>query len=347
MFISPTAKASTSLRPESSAIAPEDWNILAAFWYPIAVSQDLKSDAPMRAKLLDVDLVLYRGKGGEVAVAIDICPHRHVRLSAGKVIDGQIECPFHGLRFDATGRCQRVPALGREVRLPESYRVRSFPARERYGLIWTCFGNADKDTIPDFPPFNDIDPAQIGIVEGLWPISAARQVENFTDLAHLPLVHATTLGGDPDAAIKPARIEQGEAELTCRALYVETDDSGQPTPHELTYRIVLPFNVQFKSQRISDPNHVFEACDLASPVTAHSCRVFQIVKSPEGQAAFETMKPALVAVNDQDIAVLQTMVIPDLPLDMRREIHLPVDNVSSAYREGLRDLGLGGAQTTA
>ena len=40
------------------------------------------------------------------------------------------------------------------------------------------------------------------------------------------------------------------------------------------------------------------------------------------------------------MGVFQHLAVPDLPLDARHEVHLPVDNISHAYRQRLREFGL-------
>lgn len=344
MFLPLDAPIETDLRPSHSDISVNDWEILSHFWYPIALQRQVK-DQPLKATLLDVDLVLFRGKGDELAVAVDVCPHRHVRLSAGKVIEGEIECPFHGLRFDSSGRCQRVPALGRAAKLPASYKVRTFPVEVRYGIVWTCLGDPEKHQVPHFPTLAGHDPSEFGFSEpAVWPVSAPRQVENFIDLAHLPLVHADTLGGDLDAGVQPGRIEHTNDAVISRTRYIETGinaHDGQPTPVDFIYRIVLPFAVEFQTRHVNDPAAGMDSCDIPSPVSAHSSKVFQIIRLDAGGEASQATIDAGQIVNDEDINVLQHVVRPDLPLDQRHEIHLPPDNVSAAYRQRLRQLGLG------
>lgn len=347
MFIPLESQPASALRPARSEIAPSDWTILADYWYPIAIARDLTT-APLSAQLLDVPLALYRGTGGEIAIVLDICPHRYVRLSAGRVVDGQIECPFHGLRFDTSGNCRSVPALGRETKLPKSYRVRSFPVRERYGLVWTCVGDPQRHSVPEFPFLSDTAPEDFAYTEpAIWPVSAPRQVENFVDLAHLPFVHAATIGGNPAAPVKPGRIEHGEHDLTLHAHFMETSPDGTPMPCDLVYRIVLPFAVEFRTQAVDYPDHYFESCDIPSPVSAHRCKVFQIVKSPKGRAAAQEMVAPLTRINNEDIAMLGNTMTADLPLDQHHEIHLPVDNIGNAFRQRLRALGLGAGDLPA
>lgn len=342
MFIPLDQAPQRALRPDSSAISASDWAVLADFWFPVAFVREL-GDEPFKARLLDVDLVLFRGAEGEIAVLRDVCPHRLVRLSAGRVENGRIVCPFHGLRFDATGACRQVPVLGGgDVRLPPSYRVQGFPVQIKYGLVWTCLGDATRHALPVFPAVDAVPPERVGqMVPALWPMSAARQIENFFDLAHLPYVHANTLGGDPLGVITPGRIEQREDGVTLHARYLETRTAAHPVPCRYTYRVVMPFNIEFQVEAEDDPQHTMLSCDIASPVSAHETRVFQLLVDAQEGGPLAGLADALTVVNGEDMAIFRELTVPDLPLDQRHEIHLPVDNISNAYRARLRDLGLG------
>ena len=68
----------------------------------------------------------------------DICPHRGVPLSAGKILaENTVECPYHGWRFRRDGVCSAIPSLveGQDMD-PAKIRVRAYPVREQDGLIW-------------------------------------------------------------------------------------------------------------------------------------------------------------------------------------------------------------------
>lgn len=347
MFIPLDESPNVGLRPAHSAIRPGDWDVLAGFWHPVAIAADI-GDEPVAARLLDVELVIYRGEDGTIAVAVDLCPHRHVRLSGGKMIDGQIECPFHGLRFDATGQCQHVPALGRKAKLPPSYRVKTFPVEQRYGLVWTCLNGESTVPIPHLPAMIDVAPEDLTYgLPSLWPISAPRQIENFIDLAHLPLVHAATLGGDPTRALKPGRVEHTNDAVILHASYTETAHDGSPRPASYIYRVVLPFTIDFNVVFPEEPDHQLVSANLVSPTSAHECNVFQLHVVDGSQEMRDGLIKALDVVNHEDISMLAGLAIADLPLDQKHEIHLPVDNICGAYRGRLRDFGLGRARAAA
>ena len=80
-------------------------------WWPISYVQDLDPKTPSRFTLLERDLVIWWDRAASSwRVFPDVCPHRLVPLSEGRVNEeGLLECPYHGWSFDGDGQCQRVP----------------------------------------------------------------------------------------------------------------------------------------------------------------------------------------------------------------------------------------------
>jgi len=339
MFLEADARPSASPRPSRSEIAQDDWDVLSRYWYPLAQSEEL-GDAPVAARLLDVDLVLYRSENG-IAIALDQCPHRHIRLSAGRVDEGQIVCPYHALRFDGEGKCTHVPALGREARLPSSYRLTTFRAVERYGLIWTCLSDAPLADIPVFPDIPEDGTGICFIQTRIWPCSSARQVENFFDLGHLPVVHGATLGNDESFPVKPGKVDLREDGVTLRADYVERPFGGEERACQYVYKVILPFAIDFTVD--DETGHSMKLYDIASPRGAYECRVFQFMKDTRHvDENHRQLIEGLDAVNIEDMAILENLALRDLPLNPHHEIHLQVDNITHAYRQALVGIGLGG-----
>jgi nitrite reductase/ring-hydroxylating ferredoxin subunit/uncharacterized membrane protein len=72
---------------------------------------DLPAGTPTKARAGINDLVLVRS-GSTVHVLHDVCAHAGGPLSQGTVVDGCIECPWHGSRFRLDdGHVTRGPAL--------------------------------------------------------------------------------------------------------------------------------------------------------------------------------------------------------------------------------------------
>lgn len=78
---------------------------------------------------------------GEWRVFSDACPHRMARLSSGRIVGDRLECPYHGWRFDGSGRCTLVPSLGPNVAIPtRAATPQAGVAVERDGSLWAEFG---------------------------------------------------------------------------------------------------------------------------------------------------------------------------------------------------------------
>src|SRR5215212_3098682 len=122
-------------------------NGLRNFWYPLLESSALGTAAPVGVRLLGEDLVLWRDRDGHPHALADHCPHRWARLSLGRVLGGDLQCAYHGLRFDGRGQCVLVPWEPDGSPPPEGMVVPAYPAAELGGLVWGYLGDADA-----FPP---------------------------------------------------------------------------------------------------------------------------------------------------------------------------------------------------
>ena len=118
---------------------------------------------------------------------------------------------YHGLVFNTGGQCTFAPSIEPGAKLPAPWRLTSFPVKRRYGLVWTCLAQETDRDVPALFSDEDLDAGRLLFVKArTWPVSAARQMENFLDLAHLPHIHSGSLGGDPNNVVKPGQIEHTE-----------------------------------------------------------------------------------------------------------------------------------------
>jgi phenylpropionate dioxygenase-like ring-hydroxylating dioxygenase large terminal subunit len=111
---------------------------LTDLWYMPALSASLKPGQMRREMLLGEPVLVGRGRDGGAFAMRDICPHRGVPLSAGKILaHGAVQCPYHGWEFRKDGVCGAIPSLAPGQNLdPEKIRVRNYPLIEQDGLIW-------------------------------------------------------------------------------------------------------------------------------------------------------------------------------------------------------------------
>ena len=143
------------------------------------------ADVPVAVRVLGEDVVLWRDVAGTPHAARDRCPHRGTRLSLGKVCDGQIECAYHGWRFDGEGRCRLIPALP-GFTPPATHAVATFPVTEAHGLLWLQL-EGPQAVLPAFSAETDTRLRKLNVGPFEVETSAPRIVENFLDLAHFGL----------------------------------------------------------------------------------------------------------------------------------------------------------------
>ena len=180
-------------------------------WY-VAGHADEAGAEPFARTYLDEPVVIYRTSDGALVAMDDRCPHRLAPLHMGKVIEDTIRCPYHGLRFDGTGRCVLMP-LGGEA--PPRARLKVYPIVERHSLLWIWMGDpalADPAMIPDF---SDRDDPAVGWFTGVLHCKANYQllVDNLLDLTHSEFLHPF-LSSDGWAARNEQKVTQDGNQIT-------------------------------------------------------------------------------------------------------------------------------------
>jgi phenylpropionate dioxygenase-like ring-hydroxylating dioxygenase large terminal subunit len=167
----------------------------ANVWTMVGQGRDLKAHEPLGLRVGGEPVVLFRDASGKAAALVDRCPHRGVALSLGQVRNGEIECPFHGWRFDATGANCRVPWNPDAKR--EKLGAIALPLREIAGLLWLYTGfEPERSQTPEpavsetlFEPHVTVCAQSV-----LWRAHWTRVMENMLDMPHLPFVHRKTIG---------------------------------------------------------------------------------------------------------------------------------------------------------
>ena len=332
--------------PLGCSFDPEDWHILARHWYPIALAGEV-GHAPHKAKLLDEPLVAYRVKG-DLVVARDVCPHRGVPLTLGKHDGEGIVCRYHGLRYGVEGRCNRIPASPNQP-IPATLKLITYPAVERYGLIWTCLA-PEPNTAPDLPamPHWD-DPDYQQIVCPTVDIGgfAGRQLEGFLDVAHFGFVHAGTFG-DPDNVAVPSYVPKQTSQgfqVDYRSTvgnYPIGVDGRAPAGFEWLrhFEVHLPFTATLTIHFPGDGRLVI--MNAAAPVSARQTRLFApIARNFDKHIPVEEVHAFNLRVFEEDRLIVETQKPERLPLDLSLEAHIAADRSSIAYRRGLKRMGLG------
>lgn len=165
-------------------------------WYAILESRSLDGKRPVGLVRMGERIVLWRDDQGRVVCLEDRCPHRGIALSVGRVQNGRLACAYHGMEFDAEGKCVHMPCAGSGAKIPGSMRARQFVTEEKYGLVWLWWGE-ERASYPPIPWIDEVpeDP-RLGVTRAeIWPFNYVRCVENHLDVHHWAFVHQTIMVG--------------------------------------------------------------------------------------------------------------------------------------------------------
>ncbi len=194
---------------------------LKTAWYPLCRSKDLGKH-PKPSKLLGEPLVLVRLDNKSVHCFRDVCPHRLIPLSLGRVVNGRLQCGYHGWEFDGEGRLQNVPGISKRISEPVSEQKQQqqdqyqglsedvrqntcqkscqnlyndpkqplvkYPCHEQAGWIWVNLTqNKPPPTIPQrFQPQTGFD---ILMTFRTFEADFIHAIENFLDPVHTLFIH--------------------------------------------------------------------------------------------------------------------------------------------------------------
>jgi phenylpropionate dioxygenase-like ring-hydroxylating dioxygenase large terminal subunit len=168
---------------------------LRNLWYYALPAGYLKPGTMVAKTFLGEPVLLARSRSGEVFALRDICPHRGIPLSCGRFDGKEVECCYHGWRFDTSGRCTAIPSLVEGQTFDFSrLRVMQYPVREVQGNIWIYMteGNSAQTEppemeIPTIPYFKDKPYQMVEVMR--FPCFLDHAVVGLMDPAHSPFVH--------------------------------------------------------------------------------------------------------------------------------------------------------------
>jgi phenylpropionate dioxygenase-like ring-hydroxylating dioxygenase large terminal subunit len=185
-------------------------------WYVAAWADELGEQQMLPRQLLNQPVVMYRRRDGAAVALADRCAHRFAPLHMGKLVDDTIECAYHGLRFDCSGKCSFNPHGNGKI--PPRAQVRSYPLVERYNLLWIWMGEpeqADPAAIPEFAFLSDASFQNVKgytLAEGHYEL----MTDNIMDLGHIEFLHPGLLGSDAVRKAFTEIVQNGNTVLSNR-----------------------------------------------------------------------------------------------------------------------------------
>jgi phenylpropionate dioxygenase-like ring-hydroxylating dioxygenase large terminal subunit len=321
--------------------------VLRRCWHPVARTVEV-SEQPMGVSLLGERWVLYRSGGAPVAF-LDRCPHRRCPLTLGHCEGGMLQCAYHGWRFDRSGRCVEIPALGPDAVLPPTAQLTAAAAvAEAHGIVFLA---------PDEPiaPLGTMPEAEDpSFMVGELPTLRARGsagllADNFLDMAHFPFVHASTFGADESAEVPPYAVARDDWSFTVayQHQFAHREDPGVAAglrpllqTRRLTYRLCAPFHLRLRIDFL-DAGGSNVIGFFIQPETAETCRLFTTLWRDDLEGDRQRMEEAIefeVAVLREDLRIQEAYHELVLPLHPRAEVHTRADRTTLELRRVLADL---------
>lgn len=183
--------------------------LMRRYWQPVALLDEFNptldprmAQRPVKTvRLLGQDMVLFRDVQGRWGLLDRDCPHRNADLGFGRHEGDGLRCPFHGWKFDVTGRCLETPAEPAGSRLCDRVRQRSYPVQARSGILFAWLGaeGSEPPPLPDFDCFVAPETHTFAF-KGLWHCNWLQAFEVGIDPAHPSFLHRF-LGDEPLDAI--------------------------------------------------------------------------------------------------------------------------------------------------
>lgn len=176
-------------------------------WYVAGLSHEFTAEKPEQRLLLGEPIVLWRTADGELIAMEDRCVHRLAPLSLGRIENNTIRCMYHGLKFDAGGKCVEIP--GQDM-IPATACVKSFPVVERGQWVWVWMGDPARADPSRIAPMMALDDPDWIFRWGVLDYEANYELinDNLLDLCHLSYVHASSFGADESWANTRPKIER-------------------------------------------------------------------------------------------------------------------------------------------
>ncbi|MBS0445883.1 MAG: Rieske 2Fe-2S domain-containing protein [Proteobacteria bacterium] len=184
--------------------------LIRNMWYVAGWSEEFEPGKLSGQTIVGLPVVLWRADAGPDAghvVALEgRCCHKRMPLASGKLTkDGTLECAYHGLCFDSTGRCVKIPMQpGKPI--PSRAKVHPYPVIEQDGLVWVWMGVGEPGA-PRPPHVPEMQSAGWECIHQPNNTVAANYlllIENLLDISHFYPLHDGNIG---DAAHSEIPVE--------------------------------------------------------------------------------------------------------------------------------------------
>ena len=327
---------------------------LRRFWHPVARSEDVTAE-PISVELLGEHWCVVRIDGALSALP-DRCPHRFAPLSAGRVVDGALECGYHGYRFAADGTCVEIPAIGASADgggaiPPKAHCSAAYAVTDHLGLVWLA-PEEPLAPLPEVPEHDDASFVNCPLPVLDWNAGAAQMTDNFLDQGHFPYLHLATFGAVEDRRVPDYELKRDGHTFTVNHSHTTKtladshptderagDDFATAERHDV-FIFTPPHHVYLRIDYPAD-DAVLTISFCHQPVNATTTRLYctdyrnDIADTEEERQATVDFQ---LAVAGEDKAMLEQFRSKAVPLDPTAEIHTKADRITLEMRRIMAEL---------
>lgn len=317
-------------------------------WYVAAAGHEL-GRAILKRTLADEQIIMYRTEAGAPVAMLDMCPHRHAPLSLGKLVGDSVQCGYHGITFDCTGKCVRIPG---ESRILERFAATTYPATERWGFVWLWLGEkekADESLLPE--PFRFQAEPGWAPLDGYVHVKGHYQllVDNLLDLSHEAFAHMSTIGNAAvgetpcTTTVRDGTIEVFRFMKDCDPPKLFVKAAGFDTNIDRYQKITfhppcfVAIEVWAAPTGTEDKRLMWWVLNALTPETGRSTHYFWGLPrrfKQEDRELTELLRTGVYRTFDEDKAIIeqQQLILERVPLE-KRSIFTPADQAPTRARQ--------------
>jgi 3-ketosteroid 9alpha-monooxygenase subunit A len=272
-------------------------------WFQVAWSVDLAVGDVKPLNYFGTEMVAFRDLDGTVNVLDAHCQHLGANLSVGGcVVEGGIQCPFHGWVWSGQGRNIRIPYEDRPNR---GRRVRSYPVTELNECVYIWHDLERRDPLWQVPEalevlgehvrehrYRTVGAQEQELFRGIH-VHPQVIAENAVDPHHFRFVHHTpisplVLSETTDGATWHAKVGFGRR---------WADGVDRPGDSANTIEIHWSgIGVSFNGEQTKDGVRIISIC--STPVDATTSDIFSTYWVSEGDDYDERLRVAKASLPD-------------------------------------------------
>ena len=284
--------------------------LMRQHWLPACMAEEVAEPdgAPIRARLLGVDLVVFRDSKGRVGVLDEKCPHRGASLVFGRNEDCGLRCLYHGWKFGVDGVIQEMSSEPAGSPM-HNLKARAYPTVEAAGFVWVWTGEADAVRPFETPAWAPTPDTRISIVKIHAACNWAQVLEGAIDSAHSSSLHSTNMPtaevegstATETAWLRPSndKAPRLEAEITDFGFHYAAIRKPivNPETHDYirTTVFIAPFTV------LIPPNDKYNLAQMLVPIDDENCMFYWMAWHPTKGIGQDAWRQFCMAVPGVDL----------------------------------------------